>query len=204
LTGNSEWKVANEKRLVMDINEMHNMAFYITKGMSESQILDARAAPRFNGEVAEPRKGVRSGHISGSKNVPFNELVNAEDGTMKSDKDLSKIFLAKGVDTTRHTVNSCGSGVTACVLDLGLQLVGCEHSAIYDGSWTEYVSNRRLTCDRALLTNLTSLRTIGINRVSTEFETSYLCLTLKVKFLTPKSLVPEIVDKMLKKRLSND
>jgi len=66
------------------------------------------------------------------------ELLNAEDGAMKSDKDLSKVFLAKGIDTTTHIINSCGSGVTNCILHLGLNIVGAEKSSCYDGSWTEY------------------------------------------------------------------
>jgi thiosulfate/3-mercaptopyruvate sulfurtransferase len=83
---------------------------------------------------------LRSGHITGSKNLPFTELVDATTGCLKSDKELSKIFLEKGIDTTVPTINSCGSGMTACVLDLGLSIMGAEKSSIYDGSWTEYVS----------------------------------------------------------------
>ena len=82
---------------------------------------------------------MRSGHITGSKNIPFTELINESTGCLKSDKELAKIFLDKGVDTTLPTINSCGSGVTACVLDLGLSILGAEKSAVYDGSWTEYV-----------------------------------------------------------------
>lgn len=123
----------------MDIEEVHRVAFYLTKKATNWQILDARGAARFNGEVPEPRKGVRSGHISGSKNLPFNELVD-ENGCMKPDKELARIFTDKGIDTTLPVVNSCGSGVTACVLDLGLSILGAEKSIIYDGSWTEYVS----------------------------------------------------------------
>ena len=58
---------------------------------------------------------------------------------MKPDKEIAKIFLKKGIDTTHPIINSCGSGVTACVLDLGLSILGAEKSKIYDGSWTEYV-----------------------------------------------------------------
>lgn len=83
---------------------------------------------------------MRSGHISGSKNLPFNELVDAETGCLKSDKELSKIFIEKNIDTTLPTINSCGSGVTACILDLGLNVMGAPKSSIYDGSWTEYGS----------------------------------------------------------------
>jgi len=102
--------------------------------------VDARGAQRFNGEVPEPRKGVRSGHITGSKNLPFTELLN-ENGTLKSDKELAQVFKAKGIDTTLPIINTCGSGVTACIVDLGLKIMGAEKSRIYDGSWTEYVSS---------------------------------------------------------------
>jgi len=65
-------------------------------------------------------------------------LIDAETGALKSDKELAQIFLEKDIDTTRNTLNSCGSGVTACILDLGLLMMGAEKSRIYDGSWTEY------------------------------------------------------------------
>jgi len=68
--------------------------------------------------------------------VPFPDLLSA--GSLKTDKELSKLFLEKNVDTTVHTINSCGSGVTACMLDMALRCVGAENSHIYDGSWSEY------------------------------------------------------------------
>jgi len=83
---------------------------------------------------------MRSGHISGSKNLPFADLVNAETGELKEDKELALILREKGIDTTKDTINSCGSGVTACILDLALRINGAERSSIYDGSWSEYVS----------------------------------------------------------------
>lgn len=124
----------------MDINDIHKIAFYISKKTSNYQILDARSAARFNGTAPEPRKGVRGGHIIGSKNLPFDQLIDSETGCLKTDKDLAKIFLDVGIDTMLPIVNSCGSGVTASVNDMALCIVGAEHSHIYDGSWTEYVS----------------------------------------------------------------
>lgn len=135
-----DFKVVDASKAITDINEVHKVAFYLSKKATDWQILDARGAARFNGEVPEPRKGVRSGHITGSKNIPFTDLINDSTGCLKSDKELAKIFLDKGVDTTLPTINSCGSGVTACVIDLGLSILGAEKSAVYDGSWTEYVS----------------------------------------------------------------
>lgn len=158
-----QWWVPEAKKAITDINLVHKTAFYISKGATDWQILDARGAPRFNGEVAEPRPGVRSGKISGSVNIPFNMLVD-DQGCIKPDKELAKIFLDKGVDTTLYTINSCGSGVTACVLDLGLSILGAEKSIIYDGSWSEYVSS--VTDCRARLRSQTSHQTSGLTRVS--------------------------------------
>ena len=105
--------------------------------LRDEQIVDARAAARFRGEAAEPRKGLRSGHVPGARNVPFTELLN--DGqTMKSEDELRAIFEDAGVDLTKPVVTSCGSGVTACVLTLALHRLGHTRNAVYDGSWVEW------------------------------------------------------------------
>lgn len=101
------------------------------------QVIDARAAARFNGEAPEPRPGVRCGHIPGSINLPFSMLYNADD-TMKSVDELKKIFTDAGVDTSRPMVTSCGSGVTASSLTLALYVMGRKDVAVYDGSWSEW------------------------------------------------------------------
>ncbi|MBN8928409.1 MAG: 3-mercaptopyruvate sulfurtransferase [Rhodospirillales bacterium 69-11] len=100
-------------------------------------VLDARAAGRFTGEVPEPRAGMRSGHMPGAASLPYTDLLNA-DGTFKPAADLRARFAAAGVDGTRPVVTSCGSGVTACILTLGLRLAGLPEGAVYDGSWTEW------------------------------------------------------------------
>ncbi len=105
--------------------------------LGSPQIVDARAADRFSGEAAEPRAGLRAGHIPGSKNVPFNALLKA-DGTMKSVADLQSIFEGAGIDLSRPVITSCGSGVTAAVLSLALERLGHREHALYDGSWTEW------------------------------------------------------------------
>jgi thiosulfate/3-mercaptopyruvate sulfurtransferase len=102
-----------------------------------AQIVDARAAGRFEGTVPEPRAGLRSGHIPGSRNVPIGSLLNP-DGTMKSDGDLAALFAAAGVDPRAPVVASCGSGVTACAVALALAQLGHPDTAVYDGSWTEW------------------------------------------------------------------
>lgn len=76
--------------------------------------------------------------------MPFTELVDQETGCLKEEKELGKIFTGKNVDTTLSTVSYCGSGVTACIIDLSLKVLGNEKTAIYDGSWSEYVSIRFL------------------------------------------------------------
>ncbi|MEE2996825.1 MAG: 3-mercaptopyruvate sulfurtransferase [Pseudomonadota bacterium] len=104
----------------------------------DEQILDARAAGRFNGSEPEPRPGCRSGHIPESNNLPFNELIDPEIGTIKSPKDIKAYLDGAGIADTRPVVTTCGSGITACVLALGLHLTGRNDVAVYDGSWTEW------------------------------------------------------------------
>ena len=100
-------------------------------------VLDARAAGRFTGAMPEPRAGMRSGHIPGSANLPYTDLLNA-DGTFRPVADVTARFAQAGVDGSRPVVTSCGSGVTACILTLGLRLAGLPEGAVYDGSWTEW------------------------------------------------------------------
>ena len=102
------------------------------------QVIDARAADRFEGRAVEPRPGIRSGHIPGALNLPYNNLFDAATGTMKPLDELRKAFIGAGVDTTKPIVTSCGSGVSAAVLTLALYRLGVENTALYDGSWSEW------------------------------------------------------------------
>lgn len=102
-------------------------------------VLDARAAGRFTGEAPEPRAGVRSGHIPGSASLPYTDLLNP-DGTFRSPKSVRERLVRAGVDGVQSVVTSCGSGVTACILALGLRIAGLPEGAVYDGSWTEWGS----------------------------------------------------------------
>jgi thiosulfate/3-mercaptopyruvate sulfurtransferase len=102
------------------------------------QVVDARAANRFRGEVPEPRAGLRSGHMPGAFNLPYNDLLDAKSGTMLADAALKARIAASGIDPSRKVTASCGSGVTACVVGLALYLTGAPEAAIYDGSWTEW------------------------------------------------------------------
>ena len=100
-----------------------------------TQVVDARSAGRFRGEAPEPRASLRSGHMPGALNVPFDLVLNA-DGTLKSASDLAQVFA--DVDLIRPVITSCGSGVTASVLALALARLGRNDVAVYDGSWTEW------------------------------------------------------------------
>jgi thiosulfate/3-mercaptopyruvate sulfurtransferase len=102
------------------------------------QLVDARPRPRFEGSVAEPWPGRRSGHIPGSRNVPYAELFDAGTGTMKPLEDLWAAFSSAGVDLAKPVVTTCGSGVSALVLTLALYRLGVRGSALYDGSWAEW------------------------------------------------------------------
>ncbi len=102
----------------------------------QAQVLDARAADRFAGQAPEPRAGLRSGHMPGALNLPFPAILNP-DGTMKQDEALAQVFRAAGLDLDRPVVTTCGSGVTAAILSLGLAVLG-KPSRLYDGSWAEW------------------------------------------------------------------
>lgn len=100
------------------------------------QIVDARSAGRFHGQEPEPRAGLRSGHMPGAINLPFGEAIEA--GRLKSAADLRALFAARGIDPNKPVIASCGSGVSAAVIALALDVVGARDVSIYDGSWTEW------------------------------------------------------------------
>ncbi|KKC32158.1 3-mercaptopyruvate sulfurtransferase [Devosia psychrophila] len=106
----------------------------------QAQIADARPAPRFHGEVSEPRAGLRSGHIPNSLNVPVSLLTEA--GQIKPAAELQQLFTDRGLDLAQPIITSCGSGITASTLALALGLAGAKDVAVYDGSWTEWGSRK--------------------------------------------------------------
>ncbi len=121
-----------QNHLVRDVTQVASAS-----KLGTTQIVDARAAARFRGEAPEPRPGLRSGHIPGSRSVPYTSLLNA-DQTMKAPEDTRVIFEAAGVDLSKPIITSCGSGVTACVLALALTRLGHDSWSLYDGSWVEW------------------------------------------------------------------
>ena len=113
-----------------------------------AQILDARSAGRFAGTEPELRPGLRGGHIPGSLSLPYDRLFRREDGTLLPAGDLRRLFEGAGVESGRPVVTTCGSGVTACVLALGLHLAGRQDVAVYDGSWTEWGGREDVPVER--------------------------------------------------------
>lgn len=121
-----------DARLVRDVAAVKNLL-----ESKAAQLVDARGAARFRGETPEPRAGLRSGHMPGARNTPFDSLLHP-DGTMKSAADLRPLFAAAKVDLGAPIVTTCGSGVTASVVALALARLGRLDVPVYDGSWTEW------------------------------------------------------------------
>lgn len=116
------------------------------------QILDARSAGRFTGQEAEPRPGMRSGHMPGAINIPFQTL--SENGQLKPLAELKSIFAHHHVDLSEPIITSCGSGVTAAVIILALQSIGHHNNMLYDGSWSEWGAR----ADTPIVTATTSVK----------------------------------------------
>jgi thiosulfate/3-mercaptopyruvate sulfurtransferase len=109
----------------------------VKAALGNTQILDARGAPRFEGSEAEPRPGLKSGHMPGAANLPYRAVLTS-DNRLKDDAALQKLFAEKGIDLRAPIITSCGSGVTAAILMLALEKLGGRHVAGYYGSWAEW------------------------------------------------------------------
>ncbi|CUH42998.1 3-mercaptopyruvate sulfurtransferase [Ruegeria atlantica] len=121
-----------QNHLVRDVTQVSAAA-----KLGDHEIIDARSADRFAGTGTEPREGLRTGRIPGSRNVPFGTLLN-KNGTMKSPEECRAIFESAGVDLSKPAITSCGSGVTAAILSLALERMGKKDHSLYDGSWAEW------------------------------------------------------------------
>ena len=124
--------VSRQDDLVRDVTQVA-----AASKLGDHAILDARPPDRFRGAVAEPRPGLRAGHIPHSHNVFFGDLLNP-DGTMKDAPGLRAAFGAAGADLNRPVITTCGSGVTAAILNLALERLGHTDHSLYDGSWSEW------------------------------------------------------------------
>lgn len=129
------FKASFRPSLVRSLEEMKAIA-----GDAANQIIDARSPGRFAGTEPEPRPGIRSGHIPGSKNLFFKKLVDETTQRLKPASEIRNEFESAGTDLEKPIVTTCGTGVTASVLALGLYCIGCKSAAVYDGSWTEWGS----------------------------------------------------------------
>ncbi|WP_323007378.1 3-mercaptopyruvate sulfurtransferase [Pseudorhodobacter sp.] len=124
--------VQRQSGLVKDVTQVAQAS-----KLAETEIIDARAAARFMGEAPEPRPGLRLGHIPNSKNLPFVDLLNG-DCTLKAVPALKAAFETAGIDLSKPAITTCGSGVTAAILNLALERIGHRNHALYDGSWAEW------------------------------------------------------------------
>lgn len=120
---------------VIDINSSH-----LSGNANTKQIVDARSKGRFLGLDPEPIPSIPSGHMAGSVNLPWTELINKVDGEMLSKDRLLQVFADHGVDVNKPLIASCGTGVTACVILIALDLIGATECSLYDGSWSEWAS----------------------------------------------------------------
>ena len=136
-TGPAPAPVPSEVTAVFSPERVRSLADVAAALAGQSaQVVDARSSARFRGEAPEPRPGLRSGHMPGALNLPFDRLLTPE-GTLKSPTGLAAEFAAAGVDPARPVITTCGSGVTASVLALALEVLG-HPAAVYDGSWAEW------------------------------------------------------------------
>ena len=129
----SSYKAEENKELVKNKKEIDENIL-----KKEFEVIDARSKERFEGKVAEPRKGLRSGSIKNSFCIPFSELINV-DHTFINKDEITKKFNSTKFDMNKNPVFSCGSGVTASVLALAYSIINDKYMpTIYDGSWSEY------------------------------------------------------------------
>lgn len=120
---------------------------YIVDNMANEKIaiVDARSAARFSGEAAEPRAGMRSGHIPSSHNLPFAEVL--DNHCFKNTQQLAEIFSTLVPNKKAEIIFTCGSGITACIIMLAARMAGYQNTVLYDGSWSDWGSDESLPID---------------------------------------------------------
>ncbi len=118
------------------VTDLETLQEIVEKGSAD--ILDARSWERFAGIVEEPRAGLRSGHIPGSKNIPCSTLVDQKTGCLRKPEDLLQLFKEHGIKGDKPVITTCGSGVTACAIAFALNILGFQNVSVYDGSWAEW------------------------------------------------------------------
>ncbi len=124
--------VSRQNMLIKDVTQVA-----AASKLGDHEIIDARSPSRFRGDEPEPREGLRSGHIPGSRSVHYARLLN-DDGTMRPADELKRIFESSGVNLDKPAITTCGSGVTAGILSLALERIGHRQHSVYDGSWSEW------------------------------------------------------------------
>lgn len=130
----TEFKAATNPKLVCDLQTIQNA----TQGINTASILDARPENRFNGSTPEPRSELRKGHMPTSKNLPCVNLIDTQNGRLKSKEEIRAILKELGHQQGTSIITTCGSGVTACMIMLALYNVGISNASVYDGSWSEW------------------------------------------------------------------
>jgi thiosulfate/3-mercaptopyruvate sulfurtransferase len=123
-----------DARLIRDFDQVQEAL-----GSGEAQVVDMRSRGRFTGRDPEPRPGIPSGHMPGALNLPFNELVGADGSLLPADQLKARITSA-GLDWNRPVIGTCGSGTSACAFLIALESLGLDGWALYDGSWSDWVS----------------------------------------------------------------
>ena len=150
--GLKKWKIDNKKitnnlttnnrtnYLVKEIKKLvlNKLQIDVNIKSNKFQVIDARGRKRFEGNEPEPRPGLKSGSITNSKNLPFNECINKSDHTFKNREELMKVFENAGINNSIQQAFTCGSGVTACILAMANKIINDKNPIIYDGSWSEY------------------------------------------------------------------
>jgi len=134
--------VQRQAQLIKDVTQVA-----AASKLKDHTILDARSPGRFRGEEAEPRPGLRAGHIPNSISVHYRTLLN-DDGTMKPPAALKAVFDAAGADLAKPVITTCGSGVTAAIISLALEHIGHRNHSLYDGSWAEWGSYPELKVEQ--------------------------------------------------------